>query len=235
MAIARSKENQDINSNYCPVIRKVVTESNEIRRKLVELNHAVSRFEHRFRLYLSVNARNTIDATFSLKRDMDEWIQMRLHGNEDVMQKFKRLDSEFKSTLQSNKCKDESKFLFDLDEITADEANRFERKLKEDTTVILTRTTPNGHHIVTEPFNYTELDTGIDYEIKKMISSFYRISVRNIRTTRRRAEQMGMENMRLPAKIGILRYGYVWESDIWNLTLRGIQRDHGARFLQKKD
>lgn len=167
MIIARSKENKDINSNYFPVIRKIVTEPDEIRRKMIELDHAASRFEHRFRLYLSVNARNTLDATFSLKGDIDEWIQMRLHGNEDVMQKFKRLNHEFKSILQSNKCKDESKFLFDLDEISGDEATRFERQLEDATTVVLTRTTPNGYHIVTEPFNYTELNVEVDYEIKK--------------------------------------------------------------------
>jgi len=45
-------------------------------------------------------------------------------------------------------------------------ADRLASTLDELTTVSLRRETPNGYHLVTEPFDYTELATDVTYELK---------------------------------------------------------------------
>lgn len=165
MAISRSKDNEGSDKSL-PVIRKIVDDAEALPRKVTELDHAASRFDERFRLYLSANARNTTKAFFQLRTEMDDWLRMRLNGDTDIRRKFKQVDSEFKSVLQSNSCKDETNFIFDLDNVSESVATDFEQQLEEFTTILLTRSTPNGYHIVTDAFNYNELETDIEYEMK---------------------------------------------------------------------
>lgn len=167
LAIARSKENEQHSSNTEPTIREVVKEEKELERKVQQLDHAVTRFESRFRLYISANARNAVKASFKLREEMDEWLEMRLGGNEGVRKKFKKIDSEFKSVLQKNECRDGTNFIFDLDEKDRESFEQLKEDIGEHTELKLTRETPNGFHIVTEPFNFNELETGIEHELKK--------------------------------------------------------------------
>lgn len=167
LAIARSKENEEHGSNTEPTMREVVDNDEDLERKMEQLDHAAKRFDSNFRLYISANARNSMKAFFQLRSEMDEWLQMRLNGNEGVKKKFKRMDSEFKSVLQRNECKDETNFIFDLDEASEQEMNELKKDIEEFTEVKMTQETPNGFHIVSRPFNYNELDSEVEYELKK--------------------------------------------------------------------
>jgi hypothetical protein len=166
LAIARPKENEGTSHNDAPAIRKVVREPDDLARMVDELDHATSRFDERFRLYLTVNARDALAATFELRSRMDDWLEGRIHGDDGIGAKFKRVDSEFKSVLQSDRCADDSYFIFDLDDATAADAEGLQSDLASHTTVRLVRETPNGYHVVTLPFNYNELSTGVEYELK---------------------------------------------------------------------
>jgi hypothetical protein len=166
VALARAKENEGTTSNVAPAIRKVVEDGDELARKAAELDHAASRFDERFRLYLTANARDALKATFELRRSMDDWLEGRIHGDEGVRAKFKRVDSEFVSTLQSDACRDETNFVFDLDDATEADRDALVDDLRDHTEIALTRETPNGYHVVAEPFNYNELATAVDYELK---------------------------------------------------------------------
>lgn len=166
LAIARSKESENPGGADAPTIRTVVESEADLEREAAELAPATTRFEERFRLYLTVNARDALDATFALRRSTDDWIEARLHGDEGVRAKFKRVDGEFKSTLQSDGCRDETNFLFDLDDATAADRDRLVSQLGGHTTVSIVRETPNGFHVVTEPFDYNELETDVAYELK---------------------------------------------------------------------
>jgi hypothetical protein len=166
MAIARDKENRDESSNGAPVIRKIVRDASSLRRKIEELDHAVERFDATYRLYVSANARNTTDACFQLRSRMDEWLKRRLNGDDSVTPTFGRVDSEFKSVLQQATCKDETKFLFDLDDASAAEATALIEGISAHTEVLLRHETPNGYHVVTTPFDHTDLDTDTAYELK---------------------------------------------------------------------
>lgn len=167
LAIARAKENEDYNNNSEPVIREIVDNEEELERKVEQLDYDVSRFDSKFRLYLSANARNTMDAFFQLRSDMDDWLKMRLNGNQGVSKKFKRVDSEFKSVLQKTQCKDETNFIFDIDNQPKEEAEKIQSELENHTEILMFQETPNGYHIVTEPFNYNELESEVEYELKK--------------------------------------------------------------------
>ncbi|WP_256298414.1 hypothetical protein [Haloarchaeobius salinus] len=164
LALARSKENE---AHEGPsAIRKVVRDADDLEPAAAELDHAVSRFDATYRLYLTANARNTQQALFALRRSMDDWLEARLNGSTDVLRKFGRVDGEFTSTLQSDGCRDETNFVFDLDDATAVDADALESELRERTTIRLRRETPNGFHLVTDPFDYTGLVTDVEYELK---------------------------------------------------------------------
>ncbi|MFC7138296.1 hypothetical protein ACFQMA_00415 [Halosimplex aquaticum] len=166
LAIARAKENEDRPSGDSPTFRRVVEAEGDLAATADELAHAASRFDAHHRLYLTVNARDALGATFELKRSLDDWIEGRIHGDEGVRGKFKRVDREFLSTLQSDGSRDETNFLFDLDDATAADRDRLRSRLAEHTTVSLERETPNGYHLVTEPFDYNRLETDVAYELK---------------------------------------------------------------------
>jgi len=166
VALVRAKENEGTPSNSAPAIRNIVEDEDQLDRKAAELAHATRRFDERFRLYLTANARDALKATFELRRAMDDWLEGRIHGDEGVRAKFKRVDSEFKSTLQSDTCRDETNFVFDLDDAGAGERDALISVLRDHTSVSLVRETPNGYHVVTDPFNYNELETDVAYELK---------------------------------------------------------------------
>lgn len=166
MAVARAKDQGGDADLDVPTIRTVVTEGDDLQRKAEQVDHAVSRFDARYRLYVTVNARDATTAVFELRSDVDDWLRMRLGGNEDVIGKFERLDSEFKSVLQSDRCADESNFLFDLDDADRPAAERFRDRLADHTDVSLFRATPNGFHVVAAPFDYNRLSAEVDYELK---------------------------------------------------------------------
>lgn len=165
LAIARGKEQSDTDEPR-PTIREVVREPEQLRRKAEQLAHAVSRFDATYRLYVTANARDVTAALFRFRASMDDWLEMRLNGDRDVVGKFKRLDSEFKSVLQRDECRDETRFVFDLDDVSRTEADRLRQRLADETTVLLDRDTPNGVHLVCEPFDYTSFDADVAYELK---------------------------------------------------------------------
>jgi hypothetical protein len=156
LAMARAKENPEMDST--PVIRKIVREKSELRRKIAELDHAVERFPETYRLYLTANPRDTTKALFRLRGRTDDWLESRLHGDEEIVRKFGRVDSEFKSILQQDACKAETNFVFDVDELSDGDVTEVLEALRAETDVQLVRETPNGFHIVTAPFDYTGFD-----------------------------------------------------------------------------
>jgi len=166
MAIARNKENETTPSTE-PNIRKIIETTNEIREKLLQLNHAISRFDNTYRLYASVNARNVQKAHRVLQKDMIDWSHEASTTGEAVTQ-MKRVDHEWKSILQKPHSRDETRFLWDIDTTDNDKISQIEEELTEH--IIMENPTPNGHHIITRPFNYTELSS-FDEEHDKFYSA----------------------------------------------------------------
>ncbi|EMA11558.1 hypothetical protein SAMN05443574_103262 [Haloarcula vallismortis] len=101
MAIARTKENPSLNNSDEIVFREVVKDEKDIQRKVDKLRSSCLNYgPEKFRLYISVNARNVMDAHFNFRGTMDDWLQHRFNGHEESTRKFKRVDSHWKSELQ---------------------------------------------------------------------------------------------------------------------------------------
>jgi hypothetical protein len=172
MAIARAKENPSISSNSEPVLREVVKHEADIQRKYEKLRAYATQYRSHsgdslnFRLYITVNARNTVKTYFNFRERMNGWTKDRILGDDAASGKFKRIDSHWKSELHRDGTRDETLFLFDLDDATPDEEHTFVETVDKQTEIITRRQTPNGYHVITVPFNYNDLATEIGYELK---------------------------------------------------------------------
>ena len=179
MAIARTRENPHLSSNSEVVFREVIKHGQDIDRKLRKLSCVAEKYRDddgdplTFRLYLSVNARNTLTAYFNFQDKLNGWAKDMIYGDEAVDRKLKRVDQYWKSELQRDKAKDDSRFLIDVDTKDIDTGD-LKQRLSIYTDVLKLRETPNGYHLITEPFNYTEMDylqehDDIEVETDRMI------------------------------------------------------------------
>lgn len=172
MAIARTKENPQLTGSSAVTFREVVTNQQDIRatydrlRWLVEGYQADIGEEGTFRLYVTVNARNTVDGYFNFQEQLNRWVKEWLKGDDAAPKKFQELSSYWLSELQKPTARDDSRFLFDLDSASEATKQQLIAALEAQTPVLTVRETPNGYHIVTEPFNYTTLEAGVEYELK---------------------------------------------------------------------
>lgn len=167
LAIARSKENKDISATDQPTMRRVVEDHDELEYKIKDLMHSVKEFDLNYRLYLTANARNVVDAFFILRQEMDHWMRNVYSGNKASHSNLKRIDHRWKSILQKKECRDDKRFIFDIDDASEEEMKEVLYNVEKYGDVIAELDTPNGYHILTEPFNYNELDIDVEYELKK--------------------------------------------------------------------
>lgn len=169
MAIARTRENPQLNSNSEVVFREVVKYEKDIRRKYDKLACSVENYRDdagnslTFRLYLTVNARNTLTAYFNFLDRLNGWSKDMVYGDDAVDGKLKRIDSYWKSELQRDSSKDDSRFLLDVDTKDIDTGD-LKQRLEAYTDVVVLRETPNGYHVITEPFPYPDMDYLHDHE-----------------------------------------------------------------------
>lgn len=172
MAIARKNENEPLTSSSEVVYREVAASEEEAARKIRKLAGAVESFVPEenytptFRLYMSANARDPTSAYFELQRKFSRWTKHIVNGDEHILDKLAELDSEWISELQRPHNRADSYFMWDWDgesgtkweDEKLSEFSKIKQELHRNTAVIGESITPNGRHIVTEPFNYTETD-----------------------------------------------------------------------------
>lgn len=156
VAIARSKENEDVRATDQPTMRKVVENRDELQDKLDQLEHATSRFPHEYRLYATVNGRNAWEAYAALQKEMVK-AQNESRKSGQPPRLLKRIDHQWKSILHQPRCRDEKRFVWDLDTPKGNIRDMLKADLSMHTDIVWTTATPNGFHIVTEPFNFNEL------------------------------------------------------------------------------
>lgn len=172
MAIARKNENEPLTSSSEVVYREVLASEDEVGRKVRKLNGAAEAFVPEkaytptFRLYISVNARDPTSAYFEIQRKFARWTKHIVNGDDHILEKLGELDSEFISELQRPHNRADNYFMWDWDggsgtkweDEKPSDFSEIKQELHRNTAVIGESITPNGRHIVTEPFNYTETD-----------------------------------------------------------------------------
>lgn len=154
VAIARSKENDEVRATDQPTMRKVVENREELGDKIEQLQHATSRFPQEYRLYATVNGRNAKDALKTLQHELIE-LDRSLEQDPNEA-RHKRIDHMWKSILHKPEQRDQKRFLWDVD-TPNESAKRKMEELLEGMTV-LQQDTPNGYHFVTVPFNFNRLE-----------------------------------------------------------------------------
>lgn len=166
-AIARKKENDLTNSEEV-VFHEVIRDEEDIEWKLRKVYALVRAWgEYTFRVYLTVNARNTLKAYFNFQETANGWAADKIYGDKSVDMKFRKIDSYWKSELRRPRNRDDKYFMFDVDSADQDDWSRMWETLKEHTKPLWYVDTPSGYHIVSEPFNPSELETDVEYELKK--------------------------------------------------------------------
>lgn len=164
MAIARKKHNFELANSEEIVYRTVLRNEDHIERKYNDLRGQIEQYDHTFRLYLSVNARDTLDAYLRFREEMNDWTRDIIHGHDASIEKLGKVDSYWMSQLHKPANKADQYFQFDLDDVTELELDRFINVLLEYTDVRLIQETPNGYHVITEPFNHKRLVPPVDYD-----------------------------------------------------------------------
>lgn len=165
-AMARKKENEDIKANHEKMMRATASNAEDLHYNAARLGAMSDMHRYKTRLYISANRRDTMQGLFMLRSRMDEWLQNIFNGHEETWEKLGRIDSEWKSCLQKEECRDQRRFLFDLDDPAEGEMEQFEEMLESRTQIYLRNPTPNGIHFITDGFNYNDIETDIDYELK---------------------------------------------------------------------
>lgn len=164
MAIARRKHNKDLTHNSEVVFRRVLLNEEDIERQYDELRSLIDGHPHTFRVYLTVNARNVLDAYFRFQTELNSWSQDYIRGDDAAIEKMGKVGSRWKSALHNPSVKDDSYFQFDLDDVTKGEVEEFIDDLKEQTPIQAVQETPNGYHVITDPFNYTVWESPVEYD-----------------------------------------------------------------------
>ena len=86
IAVARTKENPELTSSTEVVFREVIKSKQNIRRKYEKLWSAADQYpidvddRLTFRLYITVNPRNTLDAYFNFRQRMNSWVKDQING-----------------------------------------------------------------------------------------------------------------------------------------------------------
>jgi len=164
MAIARRKFNRDVTNAEEVIHRRVLTDGEDVDVCVRELLGMMSVHDLHFRIYLTVNAHDTVSAYHSFMQEAIGWSEELYNGHEGVHTQMGRVSSEWKSVLHKPRHRVEQLFQFDYDDVTRDEIKTVVGELNGLTEVRRVRETPNGYHVITEPFNYTEWESPVEYD-----------------------------------------------------------------------
>jgi len=152
LLIHRSKEG-GFNNKKLRHLKKTITRNSEEFEKVVnEFEMIKNNDERSLRVYASINDRN-LDKAIRLFKQRQ--LDIEYGGNKDRF--YTDLRSIFISCLMKKEAKNNSNFLFDLDEIDERSLITTRKLLKNNTNILLEYKTKNGVHIITEPFNYPKV------------------------------------------------------------------------------
>jgi len=167
IALARKRENPDITRNTELLFRETATSTDDIDDVVQRLSGEIDHYDKTFRLYMSINRRDAVEASFLLLQEIDSMKTQLVYGNDEVIEQFERLGSDFRSCLQKPMCKDEQHFLIDVDDPALGQVDEMRTVLGEFTTIRLDRQTPNGHHFVVDAFDPRLLQDDVDFEYER--------------------------------------------------------------------
>lgn len=173
LAVSRKKDTPEITNSQEIVFREVIKSEKDIAKKYLKVKTMCQTYQdeegkkYPFYIYVSLNARDSLKATFELMKKINLWTEEALRGV-DRSQFFKKVYGHFYSTLMYRTCKSKHTkyFMFDLDDKSI-----IENVLEEiGENVVMVKETRNGYHIKTKAFDtrsIMELFKDSELEIKR--------------------------------------------------------------------
>lgn len=163
MAISRRKFNEDVTNSQEKIHRRIVSSEQEVEYNIKHLFSMMQQNDLKYRLYLTVNPRSLTSAFFQFQSKLASMSEELFNGDDGTITRIERLGSEWKSTLHDPSNRATKNFQFDVD----GSRYAFEKLLEilaANTEILLTQETPNGFHIITQPFNHTEIEADYLYD-----------------------------------------------------------------------
>jgi len=165
IAVSRQKFNEDVTNGQEQIHRRIVSSEEEVEYNIKHLYSMMQQNNLKYRLYLTVNSRSLTSAFFQFQSKLASMSEELFNGDDGTITRIERLGSEWKSTLHDPSNRVTKNFQFDLDDVSRGELNLFKDKLTEhEAEILLVRETPNGFHLITEPFNYTKMKAAHFYD-----------------------------------------------------------------------
>lgn len=164
LAVSRKKDTPEITNSQEIVFREVIKSKKDIKKKYLKVKAMCESYRdengksYPFYLYVSLNARDSLKATFALIGKINLWIEETMRGV-DRSQFFKKVYGHFYSTLmhKTSKSSNTKYFMFDFDIKDQEVLGSFITLLEKHTKVVMTVETKNGYHIKVKPFNAEEI------------------------------------------------------------------------------
>lgn len=181
LAVSRKKDTPEITNSKEIVFRKIIKKPEDVTRKYLQILAEVKNYEDEngksfpFYVYVSLNARDSYQATHILMNDILHWMYEENKGTDRSMM-YKRVDGYFYSALMKPESRTLSQkyFMVDYDEKTM--IDGFKKILVNAGVEIVTENeTRNGYHIKVKPFDVRKLEhlKGIyPFEIKRDANFF---------------------------------------------------------------
>lgn len=160
LAVSRKKDTPSITNSQEIIFREVIKNENDIIRKYNKIKAQIVNYKdendksYPFYLYVSLNARDSLKATFLLQSKINNWIQQTINGV-DMSKMFKKVYGHFYSTLMMKESRTSSQkyFMVDFDSNNVNSYLYFKEELRRHTDIILETITRNGYHIKVKPFD----------------------------------------------------------------------------------
>lgn len=164
LAVSRKKDTPEITNSQEVIFREVIKNEKDIKRKYLKIKAMCESYRDEngksfpFYLYISLNARDSLKATFELMGKINLWLEESMRGV-DRSQFFKKVYGHFYSTLmhKTSKSKHTKYFMFDFDIKDEGTLYLFTELLKKHTTVSMVIETKNGYHVKVNPFNAEDI------------------------------------------------------------------------------
>lgn len=169
LAVSRKKDTPEITNSREIVFREVIKSEENLKKKYLKVKAMCESYRDEngkqfpFYLYVSLNARDSLKATFALMGKINLWMEETMRGV-DRSQFFKKVYGHFYSTLmhKTSKSKHTKYFMFDFDTKEQSKLVDFMDLLADHTNVKAVYETKNGYHIKVKPFNAIPIQKYLD-------------------------------------------------------------------------
>jgi hypothetical protein len=178
LAVSRKKDTLEITNSKEIIFREVIKRKEDIKRKYLLISSMCKAYRdeegkaYPFYIYISLNARDALKATFGLINKINLWNEETLRGV-DRSSFYKKVHGHFYSTLMDRQCRSKNtKYsMFDIDTKDSDKIKHIEKQIGGLVEVVMRVETRHGYHYKVKPFNSENVNSLLaDNNYKDIIS-----------------------------------------------------------------